>query len=40
LSPESHDWIGWSLNHLGHAAQLRGEYSRAEQLDKVSVRPI
>jgi hypothetical protein len=32
LRPESHDWIGWSLNHLGHAAQLRGEYGRAEQL--------
>jgi DNA-binding response OmpR family regulator len=32
LKPESHDWIGWSLNHLGHAAQLRGDYGRAEQL--------
>ncbi len=32
LGPESHDWLGWSLNHLGHAAQLRREYSRAEQL--------
>jgi two-component system, cell cycle sensor histidine kinase and response regulator CckA len=32
LSPESHDWIGWSLNHMGHAAQLRAEYGRAEQL--------
>ncbi len=32
LNPDSHDWIGWSLNHLGHAAQLRREYSRAEQL--------
>ncbi|HET9222517.1 MAG TPA: PAS domain S-box protein [Roseiflexaceae bacterium] len=32
LSPESHDWIGWSLNHLGHAAQLRKDYDRAEQL--------
>jgi two-component system, cell cycle sensor histidine kinase and response regulator CckA len=32
LSPDSHDWIGWCLNHLGHAAQLRREYGRAEQL--------
>jgi two-component system cell cycle sensor histidine kinase/response regulator CckA len=32
LSPDSHDWLGWSLNHLGHAAQLRKEYGRAEQL--------
>ena len=32
LSPESHDWMGWSLNHLGHAAQLHREYSQAEQL--------
>ena len=32
LNPESHDWLGWSLNHLGHAAQLRQEYGRAEQL--------
>jgi PAS domain S-box-containing protein len=32
LSPESYDWAGWSLNHLGHAAQLRREYSRAEQM--------
>jgi hypothetical protein len=30
LSPESYDWIGWSQNHLGHAAQLRREYGRAE----------
>jgi hypothetical protein len=32
LNPDSHDWVGWSLNHLGHAAQLRREYGRAEQL--------
>jgi PAS domain S-box-containing protein len=32
LKPDSHDWVGWSLNHLGHAAQLRQEYDRAEQL--------
>jgi two-component system cell cycle sensor histidine kinase/response regulator CckA len=32
LNPESYDWIGWSLDHLAHAAQLRGEYARAEQL--------
>ena len=32
LDPESHDWIGWSFNHLGHAAQLRREYGRAEQM--------
>ncbi len=30
--PESHDWLGWSWNHQGHAAQLRREYDRAEQL--------
>ena len=30
LSPESHDWTGWSLNHLGHVAQLRREYGQAE----------
>jgi CheY-like chemotaxis protein len=32
LNPDSHDWIGWCLNHLGHAAQLRRDYGRAEQL--------
>jgi DNA-binding response OmpR family regulator len=32
LNPESHDWFGWSLNHRGHAAQLRREYDRAEHL--------
>jgi PAS domain S-box-containing protein len=34
LSPDSHDWLAWSLNHLGHAAQLRREYGRAEQLHR------
>jgi PAS domain S-box-containing protein len=34
LNPESHDWVGWSLNHLGHAAQLRREYDRAEHLHR------
>ena len=37
LSPESHDWIGWSLNHLGHVAQLGREYSRAEALHQQSL---
>lgn len=37
LNPESHDWIAWSLNHLGHAAQLRREYARAEQLHQQSL---
>jgi PAS domain S-box-containing protein len=32
LNPDSHDWIGWSLNHMGHAAELRRDYDRAEQL--------
>jgi tetratricopeptide (TPR) repeat protein len=32
LGTEGHDWIGWSFNHLGHVAQLRGEYDQAEQL--------
>src|SRR5581483_9432294 len=26
----------WALNHLGHAAQLRGDYERAEQLHRQS----
>ncbi|HEU5102666.1 MAG TPA: tetratricopeptide repeat protein, partial [Roseiflexaceae bacterium] len=32
--PEYSDphWSGWTLNHLGHAAQLRGAYDRAAQL--------
>jgi PAS domain S-box-containing protein len=38
LQPESHDWTGWSLNHLGHAAQLRREYGRAEQLHQESLK--
>jgi two-component system cell cycle sensor histidine kinase/response regulator CckA len=37
LNPESHDWIGWSLNHQGHAAQLRREYGRAQQLHQKSL---
>jgi two-component system cell cycle sensor histidine kinase/response regulator CckA len=37
LQPESHDWTGWSLDHLGHAAQLRKEYGRAEQLHRESL---
>jgi PAS domain S-box-containing protein len=32
LGPESRDWLGWSWNHQGHAAQLRREYGRAEEL--------
>jgi PAS domain S-box-containing protein len=38
LQPESHDWTGWSLNHLGHAAQLRREHARAEQLHQESLK--
>lgn len=30
-------YIGWCLNHRGHAAQLRGEYERAAQLHTESV---
>jgi len=29
--------LGWALNHLGHVAQLQGEYKRAEQLHKESM---
>ena len=29
--------IGWTLNHLGHAAQLRGAYDRAAQLHQESL---
>jgi predicted ATPase len=25
-------WLGWTLNHLGHVAQLRGDYQRASKL--------
>jgi predicted ATPase len=30
-------WFGWALNHLGHAAQLRGAYDRAAQLHHQSL---
>jgi tetratricopeptide (TPR) repeat protein len=30
-------WLGWALSHLGHAAQLRGEYNRAVDLHKESL---
>jgi len=30
-------FFGWNLNHLGHAAQLRGEYERAAQLHAESL---
>jgi len=30
-------WRGWTLNHLGHAAQLRGEYQRAAELHQESL---
>jgi predicted ATPase/transcriptional regulator with XRE-family HTH domain len=30
-------WIGWTLNHLGHAAQLRGDYAWAAELHHESV---
>src|SRR5207244_9195130 len=29
--------VGWTLNHLGHAAQLRGAYERAAQLHHESL---
>jgi len=29
--------VGWTLNHLGHAAQLRGEYQRAAELHQESL---
>jgi two-component system, cell cycle sensor histidine kinase and response regulator CckA len=37
LGPESYDWIGWSLNHLGHVAQLRRDFDRAEHLHQRSL---
>jgi len=39
LSPfiESSLWRGWTLNHLGHAAQLRGDYQRAAELHQESL---
>jgi PAS domain S-box-containing protein len=37
MNPESHDWIGWSLDHLAHAAQLRNDYGRAEELHQNSL---
>jgi tetratricopeptide (TPR) repeat protein len=30
--PVCYDWSGWSRNHLGHVAQLRGDFERAEHL--------
>jgi len=30
-------WRGWTLNHLGHAAQLRGDYQRAADLHQESL---
>jgi predicted ATPase len=32
--------IGWALNHLGHAAQLQGEWERARQLHEQSLAPF
>ena len=29
--------VGWTLNHFGHAAQLRGDYQRAAQLHQASL---
>jgi tetratricopeptide (TPR) repeat protein len=34
LNPGGHDWLAWSFNHLGHAAQLRGDYEQAELLQQ------
>jgi len=31
------NWLGWTLNHLGHAAQLRRAYDRAAQLHHESL---
>ena len=31
-------WLGWTLNHLGHAAQLRGDYVQAGALHHESLR--
>jgi tetratricopeptide (TPR) repeat protein len=31
------DTVGWTLNHLGHAAQLRGNYQRAAELHQESL---
>jgi predicted ATPase/transcriptional regulator with XRE-family HTH domain len=30
-------WRGWTLNHLGHVAQLRGDYTRAAELHHQSL---
>jgi non-specific serine/threonine protein kinase len=30
-------WLGWTLNHLGHAAQLRGDYAQAAELHHESL---
>jgi len=30
-------WLAWRLNHLGHAAQLRGDYQRATELHQESL---
>lgn len=30
-------WLGWTLNHLGHGAQLRGDYNRASELHHESL---
>ena len=32
--------MGWALNHLGHAAQIQGEYERAAQLHTESLIPF
>ena len=31
---------GWALNHLGHVAQLQGEYERAARLHEESLAPF
>jgi len=30
-------WVAWTLNHLGHAAQLRGDYQRAAEMHQESL---
>jgi tetratricopeptide (TPR) repeat protein len=30
-------WVAWTLNHLGHAAQLHGDYQRAAELHQESL---
>jgi predicted ATPase/DNA-binding XRE family transcriptional regulator len=31
------NWVGWVLNHLGHIAQIQGQYTRAMRLHEESI---